>query len=105
MRVAEVEGRQDDDFRYEGVGVVPASVFRHALGSDPSISEYQVRQTANGADVLLVGSPDLEAVRSALFASLAQHGLTDPAIRVTVVPRIERHEATGKLKRFVALAH
>jgi phenylacetate-CoA ligase len=51
-RVAEVEGRRDDDFRYEGIGVVPASVFRHALGSDPAISEYQVRQTAAGAEVL-----------------------------------------------------
>jgi hypothetical protein len=29
--------------------------------------------------------------------------LSDPAIRVAVVGRIERHEATGKLKRFVAL--
>ncbi|TML99183.1 MAG: phenylacetate--CoA ligase family protein [Actinobacteria bacterium] len=103
VRIAEVAGRRDDDFRYEGIGVVPASVFRHALGTDTEISEYQVRQTPDGADVLLVGSPDVGAVRNALLESLAQHGLSDPAIRVSVVARIERHAATGKLKRFVAL--
>src|SRR5947199_84016 len=52
VRIAEVAGRRDDDFRYEGIGVVPASVFRHALGTDTEISEYQVRQTPDGADVL-----------------------------------------------------
>lgn len=103
-RVAEVEGRRDDDFRYEGTGVVPASVFRYALGTDPAISEYQVRQTTAGAEVLLVGSPDVTSVRNALLQSLADHGLDDPVIHVTVVSRIDRHEATGKLKRFVALS-
>jgi phenylacetate-coenzyme A ligase PaaK-like adenylate-forming protein len=103
VRVAEVEGRLDDDFRYDGIGTVPASVFRHALGTDPAISEYQVRQTNGGADVLVVGSPNVPAVRNALVESLAHHGFNDPAIQITVVARIERHEATGKLKRFVAL--
>ena len=43
-RVADIAGRRDDDFRY-GDCMVPASAFRYVLGTDPRISEYQVRQT------------------------------------------------------------
>jgi hypothetical protein len=49
-----------------GVRTVAASAFRHVLGTDPAISEYQVRQTSNGADVLIVGGPDVSAVAAAL---------------------------------------
>src|SRR4249919_450187 len=45
LRVADIAGRRDDDFRY-GERTVPASAFRYVLGTDPLISEYQVRQTA-----------------------------------------------------------
>ena len=53
-RVADISGRRDDDFVY-GPHTVPASAFRHVLGTDPRIVEYQVRQTEAGADVLVVG--------------------------------------------------
>ncbi len=102
IRVADIEGRRDDDFRY-GDGTIPASAFRYVLGTDPAISEYQVRQTTAGADVLVVGSPDHDALATALTQSLRRHGLADPDLRVTAVARIERNAATGKLKRFVAL--
>ncbi|MCE3555947.1 phenylacetate--CoA ligase family protein [Pseudonocardia sp. RS11V-5] len=101
-RVAAVAGRRDDDFRYGGL-LVPASAFRYVLGTDPRISEYQVHQTAGGADVLLVGSPDVAAVTAALVDALRPFGLPDAAITVRVVDRIPRHEATGKLSRFVPL--
>jgi len=101
-RVADIAGRRDDDFRY-GTGTVPAAAFRHVLGTNPSISEYQVRQTRTGADVLVVGSPELAAVSAALTESLRRYGLGRPEVRVSAVPRIERHAATGKLKRFIAL--
>jgi phenylacetate-CoA ligase len=101
-RVASVAGRRDDDFRY-GANTVPASAFRFVLGTDPAISEYQVRQTRAGADVLVVGSPNLSSVASALIDSLRPYGLSDPQVTVQPVPRIERHAATGKLKRFIAL--
>lgn len=101
-RVAGITGRRDDDFRY-GERTVPASAFRHVLGTDPLISEYQVRQTAGGADVLVVGSPDVPAVAAALVCSLAPYGLPDPEISVRTVERIPRHASTGKLKRFIAL--
>ena len=84
LRVADIAGRRDDDFRY-GERTVPASAFRYVLGTDPLISEYQVHQTADGADVLVVGSPDVSAVRAALNSSLRRFGLPNPDITVGVV--------------------
>jgi phenylacetate-CoA ligase len=101
-RVAAIAGRRDDDFRY-GSRTVPASAFRYVLGTDPAVSEYQVVQTAAGADVLVVGTADVPAVAAAITSSLRRFGLADAAINVTVVERIARHASTGKLKRFVAL--
>ena len=102
VRVAAIAGRRDDDFTY-GQQSVPASAFRYVLGTDPRISEYQVRQTSSGAQVLVVGSPDVTAVTAALTAALRKHGLTEPEIGVEPVARIERNAASGKLRRFVAL--
>ncbi len=101
-RVADIAGRRDDDFRY-GDRTIPASAFRYVLGTDARIAEYQVRQTADGADVLVVGSPDTAAVTMALVASLQPYGLAKPVITVRVVDQIPRNAATSKLKRFVAL--
>jgi phenylacetate-coenzyme A ligase PaaK-like adenylate-forming protein len=101
-RVAAVAGRRDDDFRY-GTTTVPASAFRHVLGTNPAVSEYQVSQTATGAAIAIVGSPDLERVRAELVQSLRRYGLGEPEIAVKTVIRLERHAATGKFKRFVPL--
>jgi phenylacetate-CoA ligase len=103
LRIADIAGRRDDDFRY-GDRMIPASAFRYVLGTDPLISEYQVRQTRGGADVVVVGSPDVSAVATALVASLKPYGLSNPHITVSVVEQIPRHAATGKLKRFIALS-
>jgi phenylacetate-coenzyme A ligase PaaK-like adenylate-forming protein len=102
VRVADIEGRRDDDFRY-GERTIPASAFRHILGTDPAISEYQVRQTTTGAEVLLVGAPAVGEVAGSLTASLRRYGLPDPKLGVRQVTQIERHASTGKLKRFVPL--
>ena len=101
-RVADVAGRRDDDFDY-GTCMVPAAVFRHVLGTDPRISEYQVRQTPGGAEIIVVGAPDMAAVATALEGALRSRGLARPAVSVTAVAAIARHSATGKLRRFVAL--
>jgi phenylacetate-CoA ligase len=103
LRVAAVAGRRDDDFLY-GNSRVPASAFRHVLGSDPAISEYQVSQTATGAEIAIVGSPDPGQLRTELVQSLRRYGLSRPEIAVKTVSRIERHAATGKFKRFVPLS-
>ena len=102
-RVADIGGRRDDDFRY-GTAAIPASVFRHVLGTDPRVSEYQVHQTARGAEVLVVGDPDTEALVSASVSALSRHGLAGAEVTVRAVDRLQRHESTGKLKRFIPLA-
>ena len=102
LRVADIAGRRDDDFRY-GDRMIPASAFRYVLGTDPLISEYQVRQTTHGAEVLVVGSPDVSAVAAALVSSLGRYGLSNPEMNVSIVEQIPRHTSTGKLKRFLAL--
>ncbi|HEY7053172.1 MAG TPA: phenylacetate--CoA ligase family protein, partial [Mycobacterium sp.] len=99
-RVADIDGRRDDDFRY-GTTTVPASAFRHVLGTDPRIFEYQVMQTDSGADVLAVGHADADALTSAVIDALRRHGLIDPQVRIRVVDRIPRHASSGKLRRFI----
>jgi hypothetical protein len=88
-RVADFGGRRDDDFRYEAA-TIPASVFRHVLGTDPHVSEYQVHQTVRGADVLAVGSPDVEALTSSVVAALRRRGLPDPEVNIRVVEGLQR---------------
>jgi phenylacetate-coenzyme A ligase PaaK-like adenylate-forming protein len=101
-RVADISGRHDDDFAY-GSYSVPASAFRHVLGTDPRIVEYQVVQTEGGADVLVVGAADVQSLASALVSAVQRHGVADPSIRIRTVETLERHQASGKLKRFVPL--
>lgn len=101
-RLAAIAGRRDDDFRYTGT-TVPAGVFRHVLGTDPRVIEYQVRQTPGGAEILAVGSPDVAALTASVAAALRRHGLPDPRVVIRTVSRIPRHPGTGKLRRFIAL--
>jgi len=101
-RVADISGRRDDDFVY-GSQSVPASAFRHVLGTDPHIVEYQVLQTEAGADVLVVATGDPQSLVPALVSALQRHGIADPSIRIRTVETLERHQASGKLKRFVPL--
>jgi len=102
-RVADVSGRRDDDFVY-GSHSVPASAFRHVLGTDPRIVEYQVMQTECGADVLVVAGSDMEVLIPALVAAMQRHGVANPSIRIRAVQTLQRHHTSGKLKRFVPLA-
>ena len=81
-RVADISGRRDDDFVY-GSHTVPASAFRHVLGTDPRIVEYQVLQTEHGADVLVVADADVQALAPALVSAMRRHGVAHPSIRDT----------------------
>lgn len=102
-RVADIDGRRDDDFAY-GPHTVPASAFRHVLGTDPRIVEYQVRQTERGADILVVASGDVRDLADAVVAAMRRFGIVAPVVRIDGVASLGRHEATGKLVRFVALS-
>ena len=100
--VADVQGRTDDVFRYAGGHSVHPLNFRSALGREPSIVEYQVRQTARGAEVDLTARSelDLRALRARLEERLRGLGLEAPEVRVQRVETLAR-QGSGKLKRFV----
>ncbi len=101
-RVADIGGRRDDDFVY-GSHTVPASAFRHVLGTDPRIVEYQVLQTEGGVEVLVVADADVHALAPALASAMQRHGVADASIRIRAVETLGRNETSGKLKRFVPL--
>lgn len=102
-RVADIQGRLDDWFRYGEVRVHP-HVFRSALAHHAAVAEYQVRQTPQGADI------DIRCLRSIEPAAIAGEvsnqlrclGIADPVVTVAQVETVERGTG-GKLKRFVPL--
>ncbi|MGQ0465678.1 MAG: phenylacetate--CoA ligase family protein [Sporichthyaceae bacterium] len=101
--VAEVAGRLEDWFDYAGIEVHP-HLFRSPLSLRREIVEYQVRQTAIGAEVCArtVGTLDAAALAADLQAALARAGLPDPWVEVRIVDDLPRGR-TGKLARFVPL--
>jgi phenylacetate-CoA ligase len=104
QRIADIEGRNDDTFLYrDGVSVHP-HLFRSILGREPAISEYQVRQTQAGAEIIVcaAGPFDVASLDRRLQEALARSGCHEPSVTVTVVESIPRL-ATGKLKRFLVL--
>jgi phenylacetate-CoA ligase len=104
QRIADIEGRNDDTFVYEGGVSVHPHLFRSILGREPAISEYQVRQTRAGAEIVACAEDlfDVESLERKLQEALASSGCREPAVTVTVVQSIPRL-ATGKLKRFLVL--
>jgi phenylacetate-coenzyme A ligase PaaK-like adenylate-forming protein len=103
-RIADIQGRLDDVFRYPSGLVVHPHAFRSVLGRDARVIEYQVRQTVRGADVLLRtrGSVEMERLARVLEAELDRVGCPQPLVTVAVVEQIPR-VGIGKLKRFVPM--
>ena len=64
--------------------------------------EYQVGQTARGADIKVVtsGGVDAPSLARRVEAALSGAGLDRPSVEVEVVPSIDRGPS-GKLRRFV----
>jgi phenylacetate-coenzyme A ligase PaaK-like adenylate-forming protein len=102
--IADPQGRQDDCFRY-GDLAVNAHLFRSVLSRQRNVVEYQVRQTASGADVAVrcIGPVDCVEVASEIARDLKTLGLDSPDITVVPVERLERIASSGKLKRFIPL--
>jgi phenylacetate-coenzyme A ligase PaaK-like adenylate-forming protein len=100
---ARVEGRADEVLRFGEIEIHPL-VIRSVLVKTPAVSDYQVRQTARGIEVTAQAEAALETepLRLALISSLASAGLRDAEVEVLAVPVLERHEDTGKLRRFIA---
>lgn len=101
---ATVEGRADEVFRYGGVEVHPLA-FRTVMVKSTAVREYQVRQTAEGAEVAVVLEGELDAMgcAAALEESLRKAGVAQPRVTVRVVDEITRHAETGKARRFISL--
>ena len=72
--IADPYGRLDDSFRYGDVVVHP-HVFRSLLGSQAGIAEYQVRQTRDGAAILVRGIADTRALAEQLQMRLEDLGV------------------------------
>ena len=102
--IADIEGRLDDTFSYAGGIRVHPLVFRAVLGQTPTIVEYQVRQTADGAEVRYLSSGEVPVTRLAeqLAGALRRAGLANPLVSFTQAQDFERLP-TGKVKRFVPL--
>jgi phenylacetate-coenzyme A ligase PaaK-like adenylate-forming protein len=103
--VADIQGRLDDVFVYDGRRVHP-HVFRSALGRRAGVVEYQVQQTPRGAQIAVRCSApvDLDGLRGEIALALACLGLERPAVEITAVERLERDPGPAKLRRFVPLA-
>ncbi len=103
-RIGDPQGRLDDTFAYPDGTTVHPHVFRDVLGQHPTLVEYQVRQTARGADIAIVtaGPTDEAALAGGVAAALRRVGLAQPVVTTDVVTAIDR-QSSGKLKRFVPL--
>lgn len=100
--IGDVQGRRDDVFAYGRVVVHP-HVFRSILGRARGISEYRVIQTERGARVEIRGLADHEDLRRQLSDALTALGVDQPEVSIASVGAFER-QATGKVKRFIALS-
>jgi phenylacetate-coenzyme A ligase PaaK-like adenylate-forming protein len=107
-RISSVTGRLDDEFIYDhGIRVHP-HLFRTVLGRRRAITEYQVEQTPRGAAirvVLVAGEHALDGdrVMDEVREHLAKQGLRGAEIGLEIVSHVDRHEKSGKLKRFIPL--
>ena len=75
-RVADIQGRLDDDFAYANGLHIHPHVFRSALVREQAVTEYQVRQSARGAEILLRAAAPVDTADSPT-ASPTRSGLSD----------------------------
>lgn len=103
-RVADIQGRLDDEFVYgDGVRIHP-HVFRSVFVREPALTEYQVNQTVEGAEILLCHDLplDADALAAGVAAALAGAGFANARVTTRTVDSIPRLQS-GKVKRFVPL--
>jgi phenylacetate-coenzyme A ligase PaaK-like adenylate-forming protein len=100
-RIAAIDGRTDDLFHYGDVTVHP-HVFRTVLSRHSAIKDFQVHQTATGADVqvIVAGHLDPRSLTTDLQHALVHAGLTHPHVTVTRIDQPTR-TPVGKRLRFV----
>ncbi len=103
-RLAEIQGRSLDAFRYGDLRVAPV-VFGRPLASDPRVVEYQVRQTPGGAEIAVTGEGTIDCATLArqVADGLVAAGIDRPSVCVSQVDALPRDPLTGKLKRYLPL--
>jgi phenylacetate-CoA ligase len=101
---ASVEGRADDAFRYGATSVRPFALTT-ALLRAAAVREYQVRQTARGADIAVIADTGFDdaGLAAAVEQCLRQAGVTEPHVTIRRVEAIARDPRTGKARRFIPL--
>lgn len=99
-----VRGRNDDTLRFGTTEIHPITI-RAVMLTTPRVTEYQIRQTSRGIDLLAVCTGDLDSaiLIERLQAALAGAGIPRPAVTVRVVDHLDRHPATGKLRAVIPL--
>src|SRR4051795_2612505 len=104
-RIADVEGRVEGTFVYDGDVEIHLHLFRSALGRRRQMLEYQVRQTPLGADIAVRTSAqlDTDALSRELVNELTKLGISPPQVTVTQLEDNKPTASTGKLRRFIAL--
>jgi phenylacetate-coenzyme A ligase PaaK-like adenylate-forming protein len=97
-RIASIDGRADDIFRYDDVTVHPHPL-RSVLTRHTEVADYQVQQNPDGADVLIRvrGLCDVAVLAEELGAALRSAGLADATARVFVVDEIPRSRLGKRL--------
>jgi phenylacetate-coenzyme A ligase PaaK-like adenylate-forming protein len=101
--IADVQGRLEDIFTYAGGVTVHPHAYASVLRRDSGVTTYQVRQTAAGADISVLGNPaDPAGIARALADQLRRLGLPEPTIRIQTVSELDRL-ASGKVRSFIPL--
>jgi phenylacetate-CoA ligase len=103
-RIADIEGGRDAVFEYPDGLTVHPHVFRSVLTHEAAITEYQVRQTSGGAEILLCAHERVDEQRIArkLEDALRHLGCQQAEITVKLAERLPRLQS-GKLQRFIPL--
>jgi phenylacetate-coenzyme A ligase PaaK-like adenylate-forming protein len=101
----DIAGRNDDWFVYPNQVEIHPMIFWDVLEREVLMSEYQVEQTKQGANIRIIASEGLQLnhIQKKLEYSLKKSGLDHPVIVIKRVENISRHQETGKLRRFLPL--
>jgi phenylacetate-CoA ligase len=101
---ARVQGRSEAVLHYQTIDVHP-HVIRSVMLQSAEIVDYQVCQTAHGiqVDATAAGTANTQALRGRLAEALAHAGLSQPDVSVRIVDDLQRHQQTGKLRRFLPM--
>jgi phenylacetate-coenzyme A ligase PaaK-like adenylate-forming protein len=102
--LAQARGRADEVFHYPAGDLHP-HVIRSVMLRSPEVADYQVRQTRTGieADIIVIGSASLAALRHRLAEALAHGGLGQLDVTVRIAGDLPRCAGSEKIRRFIPL--